>query len=62
MAYKLEIEEVLEEEGFDTIEELLDDYKDQSLVPSMCSCGAMVEPDGHCEHGNPSVFLEYGLV
>jgi hypothetical protein len=33
-----------------------------SLVPACCVYGCQVEPDGTCEHGNPSILLHYGLI
>ena len=39
----------------------LEDCED-SIVPACCSEGCEVEPDGHCEHGCPSVLLAYGLI
>jgi hypothetical protein len=59
---KLEISEVLENEGFETLDELLEEYGTASLVPCMCSCGAYVEPDGYCVGGNPSFLLSIGLI
>jgi hypothetical protein len=32
------------------------------IVPACCECFAQVEPDGHCEHGNPSVLLALGVI
>lgn len=34
----------------------------ESETPAMCLHGCNVEPDGHCEHGNPSVFLFLGMI
>lgn len=33
-----------------------------SVCEAACECGATVEPDGYCEHGNPSWLLHYGLI
>jgi len=33
-----------------------------SVVPACCSEGCDTEPDGHCEHGFPSVLLEMGMI
>ena len=30
--------------------------------PAMCKHGCMVEPDGHCEHGNESMALFLNLI
>lgn len=32
------------------------------VAPACCREGCEVEPDGHCEHGCPSVLLALGLV
>ena len=32
-----------------------------SVCPAMCVHGCEVEPDGHCEHGNPSLLLALGM-
>ena len=33
-----------------------------SCVPACCKHGCTVEPDGYCEHGQPSVLLYHGLI
>ena len=33
-----------------------------SVVPACCVYGCQVEPDGTCEHGNPSILLHHGLI
>jgi len=33
-----------------------------SVVPACCIFGCEVEPDGTCEHGNPSVLLHHGMI
>jgi len=33
-----------------------------SIVDACCSQGCVTEPDGHCEHGHPSVILYNGLI
>ena len=55
-------QEVAEQEGYDTIIDLLDDYRFSSIVPACCSYGCQVEPDGTCEHGFPSVLWHLGIV
>lgn len=44
------------------IMELTLDQLDDSIVPACCVYGCEVEPDGHCEHGNPSVLLDAGMI
>jgi hypothetical protein len=43
-------EETLEMHGVSLADLIYD-----SVVPACCSEGCEVEPDGECEHGNPSV-------
>ena len=33
-----------------------------SIVDACCSQGCVCEPDGYCEHGNPSILLANGLI
>ena len=33
-----------------------------SVVDACCTEGCVTEPDGHCEHGNPSVLIANGLM
>ena len=58
----LSLSEILEIEGFSTLEDFLDEYVNSSTVPAMCSCGEWVETDGHCPHGNESLFLYLGII
>ena len=37
--------------------ELLD-----STVPACCKYGCVVEPDGYCEHGQPSILLNHDMI
>ena len=62
MAKKLTIEEVAEQEGFNTANDILLYYGFSSVVPACCDEGCTVEPDGHCQHGHPSILLEYGII
>lgn len=59
---ELEMDELLEQEGYDSDIELLEEFMFSSLVPVMCACGAQVEPDGQCEHGNRSILLFMGMI
>lgn len=58
---RISIEEVADNEGY-SVEELLEEYGGDSVVPACCSEGCQVEPDGRCEHGNPSILLELGVI
>lgn len=40
----------------------LDDACGETEVPACCSDGCLTEPDGHCEHGFPSVLIVAGLI
>lgn len=33
-----------------------------SVVPACCVYGCEVEPDGHCQHGNPSILIDAGMI
>lgn len=59
---KISLNEVAEEYGYDSVEEMIDDYMFVSVVPACCSHGCEVEPDGRCPHGNPSILIELGIV
>lgn len=50
------------EEALDNAGLEFDDVAFESIVPACCSHGCDVEPDGHCEHGNPSVLLTLGVI
>lgn len=41
-----------------------DDQIEEWVYDSVCEtpCGCRVEPDGHCEHGNPSWLIILGLI
>ena len=54
-------DELAEQEGIE-LSELLMEIFDDSLIPACCSEGCMVEPDGICEHGHPSIFLSLCLI
>lgn len=49
--------------GYSTTDEALGDVEpDSAICPALCSAGCEVEPDGHCEHGAPSLLLALGLI
>ncbi len=60
--FSLTPDEVAEEEGFDSLEDLLQDIRFSSIVPACCSYGCQVEPDGTCEHGFPSILMFLGIL
>ena len=61
---RISVSEALSRAGFDSIVEVQREalFGRHTGVPVCCDCGAMVEPDGHCEHGNPSVLLAKSLI
>jgi hypothetical protein len=58
---KVSLNEVAEEYGYNSAEEMASDYMFDSIVPACCSHGCEVEPDGRCEHGYPSILIELGF-
>lgn len=48
----------IEEPSMDQLEEWVFD----SVCEAACADGCMVEPDGYCEHGNPSWLMQLGLI
>ena len=59
---KLTLEEVAQDEGFDSIDELLNQYGLEDVVPACCEEGCRVEPDGKCCHKHPSILIEFGII
>lgn len=53
---------IAEDLGFDSVDEMLDEYMFESVVPACCEYGCMVEQDGRCQHGNVSILLKAGLI
>ena len=60
--FRIKLSEVCENEGFESREELLEAFGNDSVMPACCSEGCRVEPDGRCEHGCPSIFLAMGVI
>ena len=58
------IRQIVEEYGYTTIGELLEDLmsQDSGVCPALCPEGCEVEPDGTCPHGRPSVLIAMGLI
>ena len=48
--------------GSDAFVERMDEIVSDSVCPVLCDECGDVEPDGHCEHGHPSVLLALGLI
>jgi len=61
---RISVSEALDRAGYDSIMQVQRDslFGRRPSVPSTCSCGAYVEPDGKCQHGRPSVLRAKGLI
>jgi hypothetical protein len=61
---RISVSEALSRAGFDSVVEVQREalFGRHTGVPVCCECGAMVEPDGSCSHGNPSVLIAKGLI
>lgn len=59
----LSVDEALERDGY-TLEGLMEDSLFDRIigVPTVCPEGCEVEPDGHCQHGFPSILLAAGMI
>lgn len=42
--------------------EEIESFVNDSIVPSICKYECSIEPDGYCEHGQPSVLIKLGLI
>jgi hypothetical protein len=62
MVRKLSLDEVAERNDCESINELLDQFGLESVVPACCDEECQVEPDGYCEHGHPSILVELGII
>lgn len=60
--YRIKLAEVAANEGLDSVDELLETFGDESVMPACCQEGCQVEPDGRCEHGCPSILLAMGVI
>ena len=62
MGIRLSLGQMAENECFADPMDLLEEYANEGAVPACCSDGCMVEPDGRCEHGHPSIFIAAGVI
>lgn len=62
MSFRIKLAQVAQNETFADVMDLLNEYADEGVVPACCSSGCVTEPDGHCEHGHPSIFLAAGII
>jgi len=65
--YRVTASKVLEWEGVDpqsedSMFEFLRNATFESTAPACCSEGCVVEPDGRCPHGCPSVLIVLGVI
>ncbi len=58
---KITLKELLKQEGL-TLDEMIEEYGYESIVPACCDEGCQVEPDGICEHGGKSFILQLGFI
>lgn len=60
--HRISVARTLEEEGL-TLQQFLDSsFSDDGVSPACCDEGCLVEPDGYCEHGCPSLHLALGVI
>ena len=60
---QLSLKEWLGHNGYASADEALAEYSEMDdTYPALCLEGCEVEPDGHCEHGAPSLLLELGII
>ena len=63
---RMKLKDWMAEQGIDSKEELYElaeSFSNDASCPAVCSQGCdNIEPDGHCEHGAPSLLLVLGLI
>ena len=62
--YLITATDALENEGFtpDTLEQFTRNAMFDATSPACCTEGCVVEPDGACSHGCPSILIALGLI
>lgn len=61
--HRISAAKALRDAGYDTVDDfLLSSEAHDSIVPACCDNGCEIEPDGHCEHGCPSVLLALHVI
>ncbi len=60
--FRIKLAEVAENEDLDSVDELLEQFGHDSVMPACCKEGCQVEPDGRCEHGCPSILLAMSII
>ena len=59
---KTNLRETAEIYGYDSVDDMIENYMWGSVVPACCTEECEVEPDGTCSHGNPSILIECGVI
>ena len=60
---QISLKDWLAQNGYTSADEALADYSEMDdTYPALCSEDCQVEPDGHWEHGAPSLLLALGLI
>ena len=60
---QITLEDWLAQHEYASLAEALADYTElDDTYPAICSEECEVEPDGHCEHGAPSLLLAAALI
>ena len=59
--YRISMRQTAQNYGM-TVDEMLEEFGTESVVPALCSEGCEVEPDGRCEHGCPSLLVAIGCI
>ena len=62
--YLITAAEALANEGFtpDTLEDFIRNALWESTSPACCTEGCIVEPDGACSHGCPSILIALEVI
>lgn len=58
----LSLRTTADEEGYEDVMDMLEEYIHEGMVPACCTLGCRVEPDGICPCGNRSIFLVAGIM
>lgn len=60
--YRMTLRQFMKENEIDTVDQLLEMHAMDSVVPALCTDYCMVEPDGRCEHGCPSILIALRII
>lgn len=62
--HRITLDQLANEYGYDDIIDAIEGerWAYDSVVPALCALGCEVEPDGTCEHDNPSVLRALGII